>query len=157
MEHCIVYFSSSVSLFQESDLVALLQQSRHNNALAGISGILLINQGSIVQVLEGNREVVEALYKRIEQDRRHTDVIKVVDVPIEKRSFVDWSMSCKTITSHQLDIIKTIVDLGSVDWLLTKPSTNSIVHIIKFAHQSNYHYWGSSSKHADLHATKLRS
>ena len=119
MDHCIVYFSSSISLFQEADLVSLLQQSQHDNALAGISGILLINQGRIVQVLEGKQEIIEALYKRIEQDRRHTDVIKVVDVPIEERSFAGWSMGCGKMTSHQLKIIKTIVDLGRVDWLLT--------------------------------------
>lgn len=140
MEHCIVYFSLSVSLSQEADLALLLQQSQRANALAGISGILLINQGNIVQVLEGNREVIEALYKRIEQDSRHTDVVKVVDAPIEKRSFIDWEMSCKTITSHQLELIKTIVDLDQADWLLTKPSTNSIIHMLKFAHLSNFHY-----------------
>jgi hypothetical protein len=119
MEHCIVYFSTSISLFQESDLASLLQQSQHDNALAGISGILLINQGRIIQVLEGKQEIIEALYKRIEQDRRHTDVIKVVDVPIEKRSFVGWSMACGKMTSHQIDLIKTIVDLGRTDWLLS--------------------------------------
>jgi hypothetical protein len=140
MEHCIVYFSSSISLFQEADLVSLLQQSRSHNATAGITGILLIDQGSIVQVLEGKQEIIETLYKRIEQDRRHTDVIKVVDIPIEERSFVGWDMGCKTITSHQLELIKTIVDLGKVDWLLTKPSTNSIVNMLKSAYQSDFHY-----------------
>ena len=119
MEHCIVYFSSSISLFQEADLASLLQQSRDYNALQGISGILLINQGRIIQVLEGKQEIIEALYKRIEQDRRHTDVIKVVDVPIEKRSFVGWSMACGKMTSPQLELIRTIVDLGRTDWLLT--------------------------------------
>lgn len=119
MEHCIVYFSSSISLFQQADLVSLLEQSQHDNALAGITGILLINHGRIVQVLEGEQEIIKALYKRIEQDPRHTDVIKVVDVPIEKRSFVDWSMGCGKMTRYELELIKSIVDLGRIDWLLT--------------------------------------
>ncbi len=119
MEHCIVYFSSSISLFQQADLASLLEQSQHDNALAGITGILLINQGRIVQVLEGKQEIIEALYKRIEQDPRHTDVIKVVDVPIEKRTFVGWSMGCEKMTRHELELIKSILALGRVDWLLT--------------------------------------
>ena len=119
MEHCIVYSSYSVSLFQEADLVSLLQQYRHYNALENISGIMLIHQGRIIQVLEGKQEVIEALYKRIEQDRRHTDVIKVVDVPIEKRSFAGWSMAFGKMTTHQLELIKAIVELGRIDWLFT--------------------------------------
>lgn len=139
-EHCIVYFSSSISLFQEADLVSLLQQSRPYNATAGITGILLINQGSIVQVLEGNRNLIEALYKRIEADQRHTDLIKVVDGPIQERSFAGWSMGCKSIIDHQVELIKTIIDLGTADWLLTKPSTNSILQMLKSAYQSDFHY-----------------
>ncbi|MCC5612982.1 BLUF domain-containing protein [Nostoc sp. CHAB 5834] len=140
MEHCIVYFSSSISLFQETDLISLLQQSRSHNVTAGITGILLINQGSIVQVLEGRQETIKALYKQIEKDQRHTDVIKIVDCPIKERLFARWSMGCKSITNHQLELIKTIVDLGEVDWLLAKPSTNSIVNVLKSAYQSDLHY-----------------
>lgn len=140
MEHCIVYFSSSISLFQETDLISLLEQSRHHNVTAGITGTLLIHQGSIVQVLEGKQETIEALYKKIKEDQRHTDVIKIVDCPIEERLFAGWSMGCKSITDHQLALIKTIVELGEVDWLLAKPSTNSIVNLLKSAYQSDFHY-----------------
>jgi hypothetical protein len=140
MEHCIVYFSSSVSLFQEADLVSLLQQSRSYNPSVGLTGILLIDQGSIVQVLEGEQAIIEGLFRRIEKDQRHTDVVKIVDHPIEERSFAGWSMGCKSITNHQLALIKTIVELGEVDWLLTKPSTNSIINLLKSAFQSDFHY-----------------
>lgn len=119
MEHCIFYFSSSISLFQEDDLASLFQQSQHDNALENISGILLIHKGTILQVLEGRQEIIEALYKRIEQDPRHTNVIKIVDVPIEKRSFVGSSMAIRNISSQQLELIKEILNLGRRDWLLT--------------------------------------
>jgi hypothetical protein len=140
MEHCIVYVSSSVSLCQETDLIFLLEQSRSHNVTAGITGILLIHQGSIVQVLEGKQETIEALYKQIKEDQRHTDVIKIVECPIEARLFAGWSMRCKSITDHQLELIKTIVDLGKVDWLRAKPSTNSIVNLLKSDYQSVFHF-----------------
>ena len=53
MEHCIVYFSSSVSQFQEEDLTTILQQSRQNNSESGVTGVMLYVRGSIIQVLEG--------------------------------------------------------------------------------------------------------
>lgn len=140
MEHCIVYFSSSISLFQEADLISLMEQSRFYNTTAGLTGILLINRGSIVQVLEGEQEIVNGLFKRINEDQRHTDVIKIVDCPIKERSFAGWSMGCKSITDHQLALIKTIVDLGRIEWLLIKPSTNSIVNLLKSAYQSDLYY-----------------
>lgn len=131
MEHCIVYFSSSVSLFREVDLIALLEQSRSYNAAMNITGILLINRGSIVQVLEGSQDVIEALYQRIEKDTRHTDVKKVVDCSVEKRSFSDWSMDHKFITTHHLELIKSLVELGELDWIKHKPSTNVIINMLK--------------------------
>lgn len=119
MEHCIVYTSSSNTLFQEADLASILEQSRHDNALKGISGILLINKGTIIQVLEGKKEIIEALHERIEQDPRHMNVIKLVDSPIEKRSFVDSSMASGNISIRQLELIKEILNLGRRDWLMT--------------------------------------
>jgi hypothetical protein len=39
--------------FSEGDLVELLTQSRENNTLAGITGLLLYKEGKFLQVLEG--------------------------------------------------------------------------------------------------------
>jgi len=64
MEHCIVYFSKSVKPFNENDLTAILQKSHQNNAERNITGVLLYVRGSIIQVLEGEKVTVEALYKR---------------------------------------------------------------------------------------------
>jgi hypothetical protein len=109
MEHCIVYVSSSISLLKQADLIPLLEQSRSHNASVGITGILFINRGSILQVLEGKKELIEALYQHIEKDQRHTNLIKLVDCPIRERSFRDWSMECKAITAYQLALLKMIV------------------------------------------------
>ncbi|MBD2755248.1 BLUF domain-containing protein [Spirosoma validum] len=113
MEHCIVYFSSSVGQFQEEDLDTILQQSRRNNARLGVTGMLLYVRGSIIQVLEGEKETIEALYKRIEHDERHTNVSIGINRPIAQRLFADWSMGYETITTRQLEEIKAIVDVDN--------------------------------------------
>lgn len=109
MEHCIVYVSSSISLLKQADLIPLLEQSRSYNASVGITGILFINRGRILQVLEGKKELIDDLYQRIEKDQRHTNLIKLADCPIRGRSFRNWSMECKAVTAYQLTLLKTIV------------------------------------------------
>lgn len=141
MQHCIIYFSHSTRFRQETDLLHLLEQSRQHNAAADITGILLFVQGSIVQVLEGEESVIEALFEKIDKDPRHTNVAKVVSQPIEKRHFTDWSMGYKTISRAQLDIIKSIIDLGDTDWLTTKPSSNILINMLKvYFENSIYNY-----------------
>ena len=109
MEHCIVYLSSSVGLLQEDDLLAILRQSRHYNSQHSITGVLLYINGSIIQVLEGEREAVESLYQRIMQDKRHSGVTRIINRAITKRLFTNWTMGYQTITARQLDTIETVL------------------------------------------------
>lgn len=108
-EHTLVYFSTSFGLFQEEDLASILQQSRRNNAQANITGLLLYMNGNIIQVLEGEKQAVESLYKRIETDQRHTHVICVLNRPISHRLFARWSMAYEMLTTAQLEDIEAIV------------------------------------------------
>ena len=137
MEHCIVYFSSSVRQFEEEDLLTILEQSRHNNSRTGITGVMLYVRGSIIQVLEGEKEAVETLYKRIEQDQRHTDVVRVLSRNISQRLFADWLMGYETITARQLEDIKAVVNLDNNEESTVEANNNSILKTIKVFYESN--------------------
>lgn len=45
-----------------------------------------------MQLLEGQRERVLALYDRIRNDTRHTDCRLVLESPVTMRGFRDWGM-----------------------------------------------------------------
>ena len=137
MEQCIVYFSKSVRPFDENDLSAILQKSHQNNAKTGITGVLLYVRGSIIQVLEGEKAALEALYKRIEQDRRHVEVAQVLNRPIARRLFANWSMGYETITTRQFEEIKSIVDLGDESNLIVDSNDHIILKTIKVFYNSN--------------------
>lgn len=137
MEQCIVYFSKSVRPFDENDLSAILQKSHQNNARTGITGVLLYVRGSIIQVLEGEKAALEALYKRIEQDRRHVEVAQVLNRPITRRLFANWSMGYETITTRQFDEIKSIVDLSDESSLIVDSNDHIILKTIKVFYNSN--------------------
>ena len=90
--HHIVYLSEVVGELSEVELKELLLHSRQKNEQRAITGMLLYSQGHILQVLEGRRLAVEQLYQHIEQDCRHTAVVKLADGPAAHREFPDWSM-----------------------------------------------------------------
>jgi Sensors of blue-light using FAD len=73
-------------------IARILAKSRKNNAQKQIVGGLLFGDGCFLQCLEGDDEAVDALYKKIEADRRHRDVRMLARAPIAQRSFAAWSM-----------------------------------------------------------------
>ena len=78
-----------------------MQQSQQHNRALNITGILLYFNGCIIQVLEGEKEHVEALYTTISRDARHTQVTPVYGRQIEKRTFSDWSIGYKTLVASE--------------------------------------------------------
>lgn len=88
----IIYASAARRLFDPAQLGALLEQARRNNARSSVSGILLYEAGSFLQVLEGDEGVVRTLYGRIAQDERHYRVRVVREGPVARRGFAEWSM-----------------------------------------------------------------
>lgn len=88
----LVYISSAVKPMNYDDLSALLQQCRDNNQKLGITGMLLYQNGTFLQLLEGEQQVVMDLYNTISKDHRHTAIHTVLDGEIAERNFPDWSM-----------------------------------------------------------------
>lgn len=96
---CVVYVSAATTLFSDDDLVSLLRQSRRDNALVDVTGMLLHAGGNFMQVLEGDAAQVQSRMERIERDLRHHRITIVLRRPIEHRRFADWSMGFATIDS----------------------------------------------------------
>lgn len=92
MKH-IVYISRAVRPLSDQDLEHLLTQSRRDNERHGITGILFYSHGNIAQLFEGEPAIADALFARIAYDGRHSHVQKLIDRPIDSRSFANWSMA----------------------------------------------------------------
>jgi hypothetical protein len=88
----LVYVSAAAPGFTLSDLEDVLRVSRERNARNGVTGMLLFETSSFLQVLEGDGTRIEALYNRIQADPRHTNKVLLLREPIKQRSFADWSM-----------------------------------------------------------------
>lgn len=76
----------------EPNVARILAKSRVNNRKRGLVGVLYFGDGCFFQCLEGEKEIVESLYKTLEQDDRHTDLKVLSNKPIAQCSFAEWSM-----------------------------------------------------------------
>jgi hypothetical protein len=86
-------YASRVKQPLEADALNLiLRQSTANNPRAGITGVLCCSGEVFLQVLEGGRMPVSALYNRIANDPRHHDVVLLSYEEIDERRFAGWSM-----------------------------------------------------------------
>jgi len=96
--HFIIYVSTTPAPMTRPAFDALLKQARSFNRTVGITGCLIYQDCCFMQMLEGKKEVVEALMEKVKLDPRHCDVRTVVEGPARRRAFVDWSMNFLDLT-----------------------------------------------------------
>jgi len=101
--HQVFYSSAAVAQFSDAELTALLAVARVNNGRLGVTGMLLYHDGSFLQALEGDEQVVENLYAKIGRDKRHHRVVALLRRRVDARYFDQWQMgfvSMKTVPSN---------------------------------------------------------
>ena len=101
----LIYISSSIRSFSESDLIELLNKSRNNNSKLGITGILLYKDGNFLQVLEGEESKVRELYNTIKNDPEHHGITIIEEGQLAERQFGDWSMGFYNINDQSTQAI----------------------------------------------------
>ena len=88
----LMYASRAADTVDADELHTILRQSKADNAKRGITGVLCLSGGIFIQLLEGGRGPVNALYNRIAADPRHRDVTLLSYEEIGERRFAGWSM-----------------------------------------------------------------
>jgi hypothetical protein len=89
----LTYTSWARPSISDADIEAILRSARTNNALDGISGVLIFNGGAFMQILEGSEQAVNEMVGRLCVDNRHSNFFIRDERLIEERSFPDWSMA----------------------------------------------------------------
>lgn len=98
----LVYISSAIKDLKHSQLQDLVNTSCEKNKKHNITGLLIYVENNFLQVLEGSRKDVLELFENIQNDARHTSIIKLVSEAIDKRIFGDWSMALRIIGAKEL-------------------------------------------------------
>jgi len=88
-----IYISRSTGPQTSTMTGSILKTALVFNRVNQVTGVLCQGQGFFIQVLEGERTVINQLYGRIVRDSRHKDVEMVCFEEISQRQFKDWSMA----------------------------------------------------------------
>lgn len=95
----LVYVSQATVAFTEPQLDELANRSAANNQGRGVTGLLVHHLGHFFQMLEGPREVVHDLYKKIERDERHTACEIIYEGATDQPALASWYMRNVSLTT----------------------------------------------------------
>ena len=88
----LMYASRVADTLKPEALSAIMRKSTANNPAIGVTGVLCFSGEVFLQVLEGGRSQVSALYNRVACDPRHNDVVLLSFDEIAERRFAGWAM-----------------------------------------------------------------
>ena len=91
----LVYISKATVPFTTASLKELTDLANRNNEKLNVTGCMAYASGYFLQLLEGNGESVDSLYRKIEKDTRHkgTKLLLETRVDEDKRLFDKWFMT----------------------------------------------------------------
>ncbi len=107
----LIYISSATRLPTENDLKQLLEQSRTRNLKQNITGLLLYNNATYMQVLEGSTTDVHEIYGSICNDPRNNGIVKLVEKEIAERDFPAWSMGFEDLANYLPEELPGFIDI----------------------------------------------
>ena len=88
----LLYASRAQGAVTHDTIESILQSSRQHNPAMGITGVLCHGGDVYMQVLEGGRAAVNALYNTIVRDARHRDIALLHYEEVAERKFAGWTM-----------------------------------------------------------------
>ena len=97
MSYRLLYVSTADTGLTADDLEAILHTAQINNAANNLTGLLVFTGSQFMQLLEGPRDSVEAVFAGICSDSRHHSVARLIAEPTRERSCPNWTMALQVI------------------------------------------------------------
>lgn len=111
----LLYASRATDDVSQEELLKILSQSKAHNPESSITGVLCASGRIFLQVLEGGRMQVNALYNHIASDPRHTDVVILSYEEISERKFACWSMGLVNLERINPSLLLKYSESASLD------------------------------------------
>ena len=89
----LLYVSTAVGPVTTAVTGTILRSAQTHNPVSGITGVLCQGRGVYLQVLEGERNQVDALFARIALDKRHGNLKLRQQEDIKTRRYGKWAMA----------------------------------------------------------------
>lgn len=129
----VIYLSDRAPKCSDEEITKILETSRINNGQKNITGVLLYSKTKFIQVLEGDKNDILALYDEIKKDERHRNVAMISLSPIKERFFPSWQMGEKKFDTESVEFISKInaEDRNEFKEILDGKKQTNVFNIIK--------------------------
>lgn len=135
----LVYVSTARSGLAPADIEGILNASQSNNDERRITGYLVHNGSSFMQLIEGPAGEVDEIYRRILSDTRHSGVVRIQAEWCRGRAFPDWSMNYFRVDRPGSVGAMIAQRDDPVDSLMAADAPRDLIHLFsKFIQQSEY-------------------
>ena len=121
----LLYVSKPVGPITTFVTSSILEVCSVNNKKAEITGVLCQGSGIYMQVIEGRRSAINALYSRIISDKRHNQIELLSFEEVGQRRYGQWSMALV-----QLSINDPMVQLAHPEFDPYSASSKDAIRII---------------------------
>ncbi|MGB3626084.1 MAG: BLUF domain-containing protein [Henriciella sp.] len=127
----LAYVSTAHKQVSSSELQYILEAAIRNNTAANVTGILLYNGASFLQVLEGPEKSVSEIYARICADERHSHIVTILKESSSRRLFEDAPMSLQAVPSDVGKLPKGVTRADNIDLYLPSALPGYLRQILK--------------------------
>lgn len=79
----------------------LFKETVSNNVKHNITGVLVKNKDVFFQIIEGDSDLINQLFKKISNDSRHNNIIQLVNRSISSRSFSNFNAGYTVIEDSE--------------------------------------------------------
>jgi hypothetical protein len=97
----LIYTSIATSALDDFALREIAQSSSYSNQELGVTGLLLFDGRSILQVIEGDEMSVYSLYGKLKRDKRHTHCQILIAGLGQTREFSNAFMGYENISGRE--------------------------------------------------------
>jgi Sensors of blue-light using FAD len=99
------YISRRTAVCSDQEIGHILQAALDKNPRVQITGVLLYSEKKFFQYVEGEYNALIKLYEKIKLDPRHNEVRLVSLGPIKVRTFANWHMGQKKLSTDDIELI----------------------------------------------------
>lgn len=128
--HMIVY-TSCANNPHSIDIKNIVSGAMVRNADKDITGALFFDNGTFLQVLEGDKCDLMTLMEEIKRDKRHSNIKILIDQTIPERTLLGWSMQHLNLQDlqafHELNIELFSAAINN----LIQPRADQFIHSLK--------------------------
>ena len=97
-----------------AQLNSIMASSKRRNQAASVTGALIYDEASFLQILEGDRRVIWQTFSRIADDERHAGCLLVEMVEVAERLFGNWWMGLATRNETTAAVFEPYLVNGSL-------------------------------------------